>query len=128
MSKDRIAGGLTVYLVEELGDARLRCNQLKQYIGDAIKMVEKSPHKDHFFEVAGHLIHGIPDTLLRLEKALDAVSLAASRMDYEETKATLRPEKVEELERVLQDVRLKQLSRSSMADSVAKRFEGRRGG
>jgi len=39
--------------------------------------------------------------------------LAASRLDYEELKTQLRPEKVEELEDVLRDVRIRQIDRVS---------------
>ncbi len=107
------ASGIVVYLMEELGDARLRCAQLKKYIKDATDLVEKSEHRDHFFEVAGHLLYGIPDTLLKLDKALDASALAAARLDYEEIKNGLRPEKADELETALQDTRLRYLNRRS---------------
>jgi len=100
-----------VYLMEELGDARLRCDQLVRYIEEGTKLIEASPHKDMFFEVAGHLIHGVPQTVLKLQRALQAVALAAGRIDYEELKRILRPEKVKELERVLEDVRIRQIDR-----------------
>jgi hypothetical protein len=107
------ASGLLVYLVEELGDARLRCAQLKKYVKDATDIIEKSEHRDHFFEVAGNLIYGIPDTLMKLDKALDATALAAGRLDYEEIKNGLRPEKADELESALQETRLRYLNRRS---------------
>lgn len=96
-----------LYLQEELGDARLRCDQLVRYVDEAVKLVERSDQKDHLFEVAGHLIRGIPESAFKLQKALQAVALAADRIDYEELKQELRPEKVEELERVLQEVRIR---------------------
>ncbi len=105
--------GLTVYLMEELGDARLRCEELVRYIAEATKLIEKSSHRDHFFEVAGHLIQGVPEALFKLQKALQAVSLAASRMDYEELKQELKPEKVDELEQVLKDIRIRHVQRRS---------------
>ena len=107
------ASGIIVYLMEELGDARLRCAQLKRYIKEATDLIEKSDHRDHFFEVAGHLIQGVPDLLMRLDHALDASAMAASRLDYDEIKNGLKPEKAEELENVLQDVRLRYLNRRS---------------
>lgn len=99
--------------MEELGDARLRCDQLMRYVDEAVQLIEKSDKKDHFFEVAGHLIQGIPETAFKLEKALQAVALAADRIDYEEIKQELRPEKVEELERVLRDVRIRPVKHRS---------------
>jgi hypothetical protein len=107
------ASGIVVYLMEELGDARLRCAQLKKYVKDATDMIDKSEHRDHFFEVAGNLIYGIPDALLKLDKALDATALAAARLDYEEIKNGLRPEKADELETALNDTRLRYLNRRS---------------
>jgi uncharacterized protein YicC (UPF0701 family) len=112
------ASGVLIYLTEELGDARLRAAQLKTYVQEALDLVEKSTHRDHFFEVAANLIHGIPDTLFKLDKALDAAAMAAARMDYEEIKQGLKPEKAEELERVLDDVRLRYLNRRSNDPAV----------
>lgn len=95
-----------VYLVEELGDARLLCDQLQRYVDKAVKLVENSEQKDHFFEVAGDLLQGIPETTQKLHKALQAVALATNRLDYEDVKQELSPEKVDELETVLDDVRI----------------------
>lgn len=105
--------GVTVYLMEELGDARMRCDQLVRYVDEAIKLVEASPQKEAVFEAAGHLTRSIPETTFKLQKALQAVALAATRLDYEEIKQELRPEKVEQLEKVLQDVRIRQVKRRS---------------
>lgn len=105
--------GVTVYLMEELTDARLRCDQLKGFVDKAVRLISKSTHRDHFYEVAGDVIYGLPDALFRLDKALDATALAASRLDYEELKQSLKPEKVEELERVLKDVRIRHIDRRS---------------
>lgn len=103
----------TVYLMEELGDARMRCDQLVKYTAEAVKLIEGSSHRDHFFEVAGHLIQALPQTVFLLQKALQATALAATRIDYEEIKQELRPEKVEQLERALQDARIRQVQRRS---------------
>lgn len=103
--------GALVYLQEELTDARLRCDQLKKFVGLAIKHISGSKHRDVFYEMAGDLVYGIPDALFRLDKALSAAALATSRMDYEELKQQLKPEKVQELEQVLKGVRIRQLDR-----------------
>jgi hypothetical protein len=107
------ASGISVFLLEELGDARLRCAQLRKYVDEAVTLINKSKFRDHFFEVAAHLIHGIPDTLLRMDKALMAAALGASKLDYEEIKDELRPEKVDELEEVLKDIRIRRVKRQS---------------
>lgn len=103
--------GIIVYLQEELTDARMRCDQLKKFVDRAVRHISDSPQKDHFYEVAGDLIYGIPDALFRLDKALDATALAAARLDYEELKQSLKPEKVELLEEVLKGVRVRHLDR-----------------
>ena len=105
--------GAILYMMEELGDARLRCDQLLRYLERATRLVEKSSHKDHIFEVAGDLVRAVPETAFKLHKALQAVALAADRLDYEEIKQDLRPEKAEELERVLEDVRIRHVQRRS---------------
>lgn len=102
-----------VYMIEELGDARMRCDQLLRYISEAVKLIEKSPQKEHFFEVAGHLIYAVPEAAFKLQKALQAVALSANRVDYEELKQELRPDKVNELENVLEDVRIRHPQRRS---------------
>ncbi len=106
-------GSALVYLQEELTDARMRCDQLKRYIAEAVKLVNKSDKRDHFYEVAGNLLSGIPTALFKLDKALDATALAASRMDYEELKGNLKPEKVTELEEILDDVRIRKVDHRS---------------
>jgi hypothetical protein len=105
--------GITVYLMEELTDARLRCEQLKKFVSQAVRLIAQSPQRDHLYEIAGDTIYGIPDSLFKLDKALAATALAASRLDYEELKSQLKPEKVEELEDVLRNVRLRQIDRRS---------------
>lgn len=118
----KTAAGISVFLLEELGDARLRCVQLKKYIDEATALIEKSEHRDHFFEVAAHLIHGIPECLMKMEKALDAAALGAARLDYEEIKDNLKPEKIEELERALEEVRIRHVKRRSDDKSAAMPF------
>lgn len=111
-ASDKEAGAI-VYLMEELGDARMRCDQLIRGLSDGLKLIDKSSRKDHFYEIAGHLIQNVPLVAFKLQKALDAVALAAGRIDHEELKRSLRPEKVLELERVLEDVRIPQVQRRS---------------
>lgn len=109
----KTAAGVMTYLIEELGDARLRAQQLQGYITAAMELVDHSEKRDHFYEVAGHLLTGIPDAMFKLDKALNAVALAASKMDYDDLKQALRPEKVEELEAVAEQNRLRYDQRRS---------------
>lgn len=109
----RKESGALIYVMEELTDARLRCEQLKKFVSQAVRLIAASPHRDHFYEVAGDTIYGIPDALFKLDKALAATALAASRLDYDELKSQLKPEKVEELEDVLRNTRIRQIDRVS---------------
>lgn len=96
-----------VYIQEELSDARLRCDELKHLVVQAMDLINGSSKKDHFYAVAGDVIHAAPQALLKLERALGALSMAVNKMDYEEQRQLLRPEKVDELERVLDEVRVR---------------------
>lgn len=99
--------GATVYIQEELSDARLRADELKNYIVRALDLIHASPQRDHFYAVCGDVIHAVPECMLKLERALQAAAMAVNKFDYEELRQILRPEKVEELERVLEDVRIR---------------------
>jgi hypothetical protein len=103
----RNATGATVYLQEELSNARLYCDELKNLVTRALKLISASPQRDHFYSVAGDIIHGAPNAIARLDSALNASALAVNKLDYEELRVLIRPEKVDELERVLEDVRLR---------------------
>lgn len=118
MTRYRTAGS-TIYIQEELSDARTRCDQLKGYIVRALQIVNGSPRKDHLYAVAGDIISAVPETLLKLERALQAAAMAVNKIDYEEIRQILRPEKVDELERVLEEVRL-QVPRRTGDSIVAK--------
>lgn len=105
--------GATIYIQEELSDARLRADELKSYIVRALDLVHASNQRDHLYAVAGDIIHAMPDCMLKLERALQAAAMAVNKFDYEELRQILRPEKVDELERVLEDVRIRTPRRTS---------------
>lgn len=106
MPKHREAGA-TIYIQEELSDARLRCDEIKHLLVKALDLVHASSQRDHLYAVAGDIIHAMPEALLKLERALGAASMAVNKIDYEEQRQILRPEKVDELERVLEEVRIR---------------------
>ena len=103
---NRTAGAL-IYVQEELSDARLRCDELKNYLVKAIDLANASNQRDHLYAIAGDIMSAIPETILKLERALEATAMAVNKMDYEEIRSTIRPEKVDELERVLDDIRMR---------------------
>lgn len=102
---DKIAGA-TAYLQEEISDARLYCEEIKRHVVRAIELVNASTHKEHLYAIAGDIVYGVPSLLSKLETALNATAMAVDKIDYEELRQTLKPEKVDELERVLEEVRL----------------------
>lgn len=106
MSTHRSANAM-VYVQEELSDARLRCDELKHLMVRALEMIHASKKSDHFYAVAGDIIYAAPQVITKLEKALDAAAMAVNKIDYEEIRQVLRPEKVDELERILDEVRLR---------------------
>lgn len=97
----------TIYVQEELTDARLRLEELKGYISRALDLVDGSAKRDHFYGTAGDLISAIPQTIMKIDKALSATALAMNKIDYEEIRMTLRPEKVDALESMLEEVRMR---------------------
>lgn len=103
----RTAGGATVYIQEELSNARRQCEALKRTIVKAMDLVNASEKADHFYEVAGDIMYAAPQALMELERSLNATALAVNKLDYEELRQVLRPDKIDELERVLEDVRIK---------------------
>ena len=112
MSSRRTAGA-TIYIQEELSDARVRCDQLKGYIAKVLNLINDSDKRDHIYAVAGDAITVIPDIILKIERSLGAAAMAVDKLDYEELRQVIRPQKVDELERILEDVRMKIPRRTS---------------
>ncbi len=99
--------GATVYLQEELSNARLQCEELKGFVTKALDLINKSEKKDHFYAIAGELIHSIPSTIIGLEKSLGAVAMVVNKTDYEQLRQVIDPTEVDKLEALLEDVRLR---------------------
>lgn len=99
--------GATIYLQEEVSNARLHCDELKNLAVRALDLINASQQREHFYSVAGDIIHGVPQALMKLERSLNAAAMAVNKIDYEELRQVLRPEKVDELERVLDEVRMR---------------------
>jgi hypothetical protein len=103
----RKTASATIYLQEEISNARLHCDELKNLVVRSMNLVNASRQREHLFAVAGDIIHGVPSALMKLESALNAAAMAVNKIDYEELRQVLRPEKVDELERVLDDIRMR---------------------
>lgn len=104
---NRTAAAPTAFIQEELSRSRLAVDELKNCIVAAMNLVNASSKRDHLYGVAGDIISIAPRALLKLERSVNSAALAVSKLDYEELRQTIRPDKVDELERILDDVRLK---------------------
>lgn len=111
MARNR-KSSVTTFVQEELSDARLRAEELKVCIQKVLDLVESSSAKDHLYEVAGHLITDVPVKLIKLIKALDATAYAINGLDSQELKYSLRQDKLDALDQVLEEVRVKIPKRS----------------
>lgn len=60
--------------------ARVEAHLLRHMINRALALIEKAPHRERIYQLAGDLIQGIPDRLLRLETDLDRTAYALSQM------------------------------------------------
>lgn len=109
----RTASSATVYVQNELSNARRQCEALKRDVVQALDLINASQKSDHFYAVAGDIIYSAPQALAELERSLNSAALAVNKLDYEELRQVLRPDKVDELERVLEDVRIRIPRRTS---------------
>jgi hypothetical protein len=106
MSTLRTSSGAISYVQEELARARNTADRVKRNIVRAISLVHASKARDHLYAVAGDVIYDMPRALIELERSLDAMAMIINRIDCEELKQVIRPEKVDELEAVLEEVRM----------------------
>lgn len=81
MSRDKHAGQTQVawaLLTEGVAQARLDAHRLRHLLTRALNLVEHSPAKEHFYEVAGDMIMLAPRRMDALETSLDRTSYALS--------------------------------------------------
>lgn len=69
--------------------ARVEAHRLHQMVEKALQLIEKSPQKEHLYQVAGDLIVGLPKYLTELENQLDETSYALSVMGRDHLKDRL---------------------------------------
>ena len=106
MVNSKVATAATVFVQEELTNSRRHCEALKRCLVKALQLINSSEKVDHFYAVAGDLIYAAPQHLAELEKSLNATALAVNKLDYEELRQVIHPDKVDELEAVLDEVRI----------------------
>lgn len=103
MSHNKQASGLQ-FIQKELSEARLLCDQLKSVVNFALDIVHNSSHKDELYAIAGDIIQSVPRMIVDLDHSLSAAATAVNKMDNEELQFELRPEELDILNLVLDEV------------------------
>lgn len=106
MTQSKRASGLQ-FIQHELSEARLLCDQLKSIVNFALEIVHSSSHRDAIYAVAGDIIKSVPQMIHDIDNSLSAAATAANKMDNEELQFQIRPEKLDVLNQILDDVRMK---------------------
>jgi hypothetical protein len=102
----RTASGALAYVQEELAKARTSTERLKRDVVQAMGLIQASAARDQLFAIAGDVIYDVPKAIQELERSLQTCAMAINKLDYEELRQVIRPDKVDELEKILEDVRL----------------------
>ena len=87
-----------VFLMHRLSEARKVFYSLKARLVEAINLIPKLTEtgKDHVYQCVGDHVLAVPDELVALEEALNAVALAASELEVHKLKEILPKKLVEE--------------------------------
>ena len=83
MPQDKTASETQVawaLLTEGVAQARLETHRLRHMTTRALKLIEASPAKEHFYKVAGDLIMIAPKRIEDLEQTLDRTSYALAKL------------------------------------------------
>jgi len=96
-----------VFLMMQLSEARKVFYSVKARLVEMINLIPTLPAtgKDHVYQYAGDHVLALPDELVALEEALNAVALAASELEVHKLKELL-PKAVVEEYKGLKDVRV----------------------
>jgi len=106
MSTVRTASAALAYVQEELARARTSTERLKRNVAQAMNLVRGSQFRDQLFAIAGDVMYDVPKAIQDLENSLETAAMAINKLDYEDLRQVIRPDKVDELEAILEDVRL----------------------
>jgi hypothetical protein len=91
MSLKREAGSQAGWalITGQVSDARVDAHRLHQLIHKVLALVNSSKEKEHLYQVAGDMVHAIPERLEKLEQRLDNLSYALSIMGKEHLRERL---------------------------------------
>jgi len=67
-------------LTEGVSQARLEVHRLRHLLARAMKMIDGSPAKEHFYKEAGDIIMVAPKRIEDLERTLDRTSYALAQL------------------------------------------------
>lgn len=71
-----------------LSKAQVAIGEIALFVQEALDLVDRSPHRDHLYEVAGHIIEGMPRQLIRVR---DGVTEARAALVPQGKKAYRAP-------------------------------------
>ena len=95
------------FIQEEISRSRNITDKIKNDAVKAVGLVHASEKRDHIYAVAGDLIYNLTRCLHELETSLNTASMAVNKVDYEEVRGGMKPEVVDDLESILEQVRLR---------------------
>lgn len=78
-------------LTEGVTHSRIETHRIEHMLNRALRVIEKSPHREYLYQVLGDVIVGLPQRLNTLKMTLDRTGLALSRMgvDFLESRLPL---------------------------------------
>jgi len=109
-------------ITEGTSRARVDGHRLRHMMDRALKLIEGSEHKEHFYQMAGDIILGAPRMLDQLDQDLDRTLLALSKMGEEFLDSRLPLSDKVMVEEAVEAAFGKPRSHISMAEKVAKRY------
>lgn len=109
-------------LTEGVTKARLETHRLEHLINRGLRLVEKSPEREHLYQIAGDVITVVPQRLEALKVALDRTGLALSKMGQDFLEARLPLSEKTLVEEAVQSAFGKASPRRSLVERVSDRY------
>lgn len=125
LSKTASSQAAWALLTEGATRARVDAHRLRHMMDRALKLIEGSEAKEHFYQMAGDIIQGAPRLLDQLDQDLDRTLLALSKMGEEFLDSRLPLSDKVMVEEAVEAAFGKPRSRISLASKIADRYLGR---
>lgn len=109
-------------LTEGTTRARVDAHRIRHLLDRALKLIEGSDHKEHFYQMAGDIITGAPRLLDMLDQDLDRTLLALAKMGDEFLDSRLPLTDKVMVEEAVEAAFGKPRSRVSLAERIADRY------